>query len=117
MSTNEVNFDSAYFETILNAYFNKEAITVVSHSVGSAVEKGENFGSVVLRAKVNYWDGNKDSSISLILKVCPDDNEALTEVLTEFQIFARELATYKEILIECDNQLQAIGVTFNLSPK
>lgn len=114
----EFNLGTDFFETALSQYWNKDNIKVLSHSVEPACSKGENFASAVYRAKIRYQSsaGAGDDTVSLILKVNGTD-EAVNEVLEEFQTFDRELTTYKEVLNECERILKDVGDSLDFAPK
>lgn len=92
-------------------------IQLLSHSVEPAVDKGENFGSAVYRARLHYRVASGEpETICLILKVNSSD-EAVNAILQELQTFDRELTTYKEVLVECDRALRDVGDSLDFSPK
>lgn len=110
----EFNIGVDFFETALSTYLQRK-VKVLSHMVEPAVGKGENFASAVYRAKIHFITGNKEDTMSLILKVNPTD-DAVNEVLEEFQTYERELTTYKEVLVECNKALQTVNDVLDFSP-
>lgn len=105
-----------YFETVLSSHFG-ESVQIVSNVITPAAKKGENFASTVYRVLITYQKetGSVEEKISLILKT-NSSNAAIQEVVEEFQVFERELTTYKEVLVGCETILNSFGETLNFSP-
>lgn len=106
-----------YFETVLSSHFG-DSVKIVSNTITPAAKKGENFASTVYRVRITYQrkSGNgEDETISLILKT-NSSNAAIQEVVEEFQVFERELTTYKEVLVDCEKTLNSLGDSLNFSP-
>ncbi|XP_063709154.1 uncharacterized protein LOC134837698 [Culicoides brevitarsis] len=105
-----------YFQNVLTSHF-AETVKILSTDIKPAAKKGENFASCVYRITLKYQreSSNDAETISLILKT-NSSNAAVQEVIEEFQVFERELTTYKEVLVECEKLLNSHGETLNFSP-
>lgn len=118
MSDLELNnwINNEFLSMVLDSYVGTK-IKVLNYEISPAAKKGENFASTIYRIKITYEiKPNESQLISLILKTNSTD-DAIQEIIEEFQVFDRETTTYNEVLIACEKLLQNIGDTLNFSPQ
>jgi hypothetical protein len=109
-----------YLIKILEHHHHQNKVVLIKYNLESAAAKGENYASIILRAKLEYTinDGIDDGvkCLSLILKT-KSDNAEIDDFLTELSVFQKEIVTYTEILSETSKLLQSHGDCTVLSPK
>lgn len=86
--------------------------------VESALGKGENFCSNLIRLNVDYTLNSEPKIIrqTFILKASIPNKE-FEYFANEFKFFTKEIAIYVEIMPQVKNLLKTIGYTGNFSPR
>lgn len=128
MNSLEIDFSQLYpwinttfFERILRKHFVDNSITIIDFKLAAALAKGENFGSQILRANIEF-ESNDDGvklqrQIPLIVKVAMADNPDMAAWNSEMGWFEREIITYQQIVPEVETILRSIGDTSQMVPK
>ena len=108
--------NNSLFEDIISK--NKQTQVIIDDfTLASAIGKGENYGSNMLRAIVNYSTNDKNSkqSIKFIIKI-ETTNEKAAQLVRDIGAFEKEVTIYKDILPEVEKLLKKIGYNKKLSP-
>lgn len=110
---------NAFFERILRREHEDNTIVVKDYTLKSALGKGENYASEMLRVRVNYSSLNDPSidHISLIVKAVMTGNAADAALAAELQVFHKEIITFQQVIPEVEKLLRSIGDHSRLSAK
>lgn len=98
------------FQSIINS--DRSKAIVQCFDLCSALGKGENYSSFLIRAKVDYSNGDNESihTKSFIIKVASGESRSQ-------DVFAKEYFLYTEIIPKMQNALRTDITPLKLSPK
>lgn len=105
----------ALFERILKLELSNSKIRVTDFVVKSALGKGENYTSQMLRVRVNFTDGMSTKSASFIVKATLPNG--INDIVAEMGLFRKEIENYEKVLPAVQELLQSIGDNTLLSGK
>lgn len=105
----------ALFERILRREHATDNIRVTRMVVKSALGKGENYTSQMLRVNVNFIDGSREDSVPFIVKATLQDG--INDVVVELGLFRKEIENYETVLPTVHAMLRSIGDNTILSGK
>ncbi|XP_075145286.1 uncharacterized protein LOC142220182 [Haematobia irritans] len=100
-----------YIEEVLKLYHKDLALKITQISIRPALAKGENYGGVLTKIRVNYNWGNNGSIAtekSLLVKSCYEDNKFALEKMEPYDIFNREISIYDRVLPKLNRLLEEI---------
>lgn len=99
--------NEALFERILQREWANGNIRVIDLVVKSALGKGENYTSQMLRVRVNCQDGLRTRSAAFIVKA--PLNNGMNDVIAELGLFRKEIENYEKVLPAVQAILLSIG--------
>lgn len=109
------------FESILRADEANQSVEVKSFSIKAALGKGENFGSQMLRAEVQYILNESVAQVekhrSLIIKTVILTSPEVAIVFAELGLFRMEITAYQLIIPKVQKLLLSIGDEAKFSAK
>lgn len=98
-----------YFQEILQKIQNKNAVKVIELSANSALKKGENYGSNMLRVIVKYSTSNGTiQSWPFVIKA-ELANKEMQEMLEKGDVFRKEVMVYEQIVPTIERIFRNIG--------
>lgn len=107
--------NEALFEKILQRERANGKIRVINFTVKSALGKGENYTSQMLRVRVNYRDGLGTKSAAFIVKATLTNG--VHDVVAELGLFEKEIENYEKVLPAVAELLRSVGDKTVLSGK
>lgn len=98
--------------------FSGKDLVIQSITAESALDKGENFCSNLIRLHVDYSLNGDPKAIrhTFILKASIP-NKDFEHFASEFQFFTKEIEVYSEIIPQVRNLLKTIGYSSNFAPQ
>ncbi|EDW84844.1 uncharacterized protein Dwil_GK12928 [Drosophila willistoni] len=88
-----------YLEHALQKFYNDQALKITALDLRPALGKGENFGGVLTRLKVDFRRGDGSCATGhYILKTSFEGDEFARKAMEPYDIFNREMSIYEEIL-------------------
>lgn len=105
----------ALFERILQRENGNTKIRVQDFAVKSALGKGENYTSQMLRVRVNYNDRSETKTAAFVVKA-PLTN-GINDIVAELGLFRKEIENYEKVLPAAQELLRSIGDETVLSGK
>lgn len=115
VSENDIQTDYPWLNTelftrIVKKVFPDNVIRVQKYIVKSALAKGENFTSQMLRATVTYLVDENDTAqeIRFIIKAALSDLK-VRDILDDMNLFGKEIANFQYILPEVYKLLESAG--------
>uniref|UniRef100_A0A1B0C8D6 CHK kinase-like domain-containing protein n=1 Tax=Lutzomyia longipalpis TaxID=7200 RepID=A0A1B0C8D6_LUTLO len=106
-----------YLEKVFREYENDPTLHIFECEIAPAAKPGDNFASVVFRAKLKYTSKNKTEAISIIIKVRPFLEGFRKELLGNMPLFETEADMYQKILPEMQRLLSQTGDKDVIAPK
>lgn len=95
-------------------------LKVNSFDIGPANQKGENYASVMFRAKMKVEqsdaDGKTPSERSFIVKINPDTGKS-KEMMELFNVFPKEMEMYDKIIPAFEEMYRSVGESIQFGPK
>lgn len=101
------------FENSLKKRYNNSDIKVINCDLSSALGPGENYASVVIRAKLVLENAHQ-RNMNVVVKVS-HTREDLVEMMEDFNLFDKEIYFYTDILGEVHSLLKQVGIDVKLS--
>uniref|UniRef100_A0A182J133 CHK kinase-like domain-containing protein n=1 Tax=Anopheles atroparvus TaxID=41427 RepID=A0A182J133_ANOAO len=115
----EVSFpawlDDDFFLRVIRE-FTHDAGAQLCHScrLHPGTKAGEHFASVIYRTTIHYRSSRcKEAALDVIMKIKPFQEGLKKAVLTDSDLFVREMRVYSEVLPQMARRLAAIGETIN----
>lgn len=107
-----------FFQKILQNDRNSKYVVVTGFQLNEAIGKGQNYGSDLIRATVQFAvDGADAEQIPLIVKTAISNNPAMAVRFAELGLFRKEITAYDRLLPEVEKRLRSIGDNSKLVPK
>lgn len=100
-----------YVENMLKKYKNNSNITVKCMEIKPAINKGENYASIMTRIKVTFQEGNGKSCTTenYIIKTTHEDDPFIANIMRPYDIYKTEMDMYEKVLPQLSKLLQSIG--------
>lgn len=108
--------NNKFFEDFLKESSEDKYLKVVNSNLEIATNKGDNYASVMFRAKITFEEFNKECNKNVIVKVMPY-SEISSQVMIKNKLYPRESLVYTEILKETNNLLSSIDDFTKISPR
>lgn len=109
MATNLPSFlTTEYLKDVLQKHENSSNINIERFDCAPAVAAGNNYASMLLRAKVHYTKDGTNVEKSLIIKTATSDPE-MAKNIKQYGIYQREILMYDQILPQFHKLLESIG--------
>lgn len=106
----DFKFNIDYFEKILNSIHSAK-VSHVNLNIKSAVQDGEQYSNEILRAKLTYLLKNVTYQKVFILKKSLGD-----KVKRSFNVFAKEIYVYDNIIPQVEKYFNQNGIKLKLAP-
>lgn len=106
-----------FLQNILREHHKNAGLSVRAFEVKPAVGKGENYGSVLLRVRVQHTTNNGKTDTPLIIKMKLMDDFQAAAVIEEMNSFSIESDAYLVLLPKVYELLKSIGDETILAPK
>lgn len=104
------------FQRILAKEFPTHTVKVEAFTISAAVPEGENFGSQMIRAVVQYQLDNNPKEYRFVIKAL-DYKERIKILSEEMQVFQREIYNYNRVIPAVENMLAEIGDDTKMAAK
>lgn len=111
--------NNAFFYEILEKEYPNEKIMVKKVHIKPALKHGENYGSQMIRATVQFAKNNRKEDIQdmrFVIKALVI-NEAMAKMAKDYHIFDKETIIYQKIMPAVEKLLESVGDNTKISPK
>ncbi|KAH8382992.1 hypothetical protein KR009_006148 [Drosophila setifemur] len=99
-----------YLKDALRKYYKDQRIRINWVKVNPALGKGENYGGVLTRVKIQFTRSDGSSQLGhYIVKSTFEGNEFAQNAMEPYDIFNREMQIYEQVLPKQKSLLQEIG--------
>ncbi|GAB0094310.1 LOC111597534 [Sergentomyia squamirostris] len=107
-----------FLQNVLEKDENDKNLKITKFDIIPGSKAGDHFASVMFKAIVSYTTKGKSiSGRSLIIKTMPVDDGFKKEMLSEMNVFGREIEMYSKVLPEMKRIMESIGDKEELGPR
>ncbi|XP_031629203.1 uncharacterized protein LOC116344683 [Contarinia nasturtii] len=111
-------FNTHFLEKHLQNYFNDKQLSVASFDINSGSGKRDNFASALFRLNVVISNDSNCSStkiLKLIVKTNLEASGCLSQAISDFDIYGKEIEFYRDIAPQIQNSLKKLNENFPLT--